>query len=548
MAAREKVSIQLDVETAQAIGAWLQNNRAIVQNEESLRKLEDASKRAGKSSKEGFDLAATAVGGVMRQVTGLIAGMASVHTATALFRKELEAVDRIRQKALDFQLDVGTAQRQAITALGPNADISMAQFVEMIESGTKIPLATQYAVATAAVSGAGQLGARRGTETALAAGELAPHENAQALRAIASGAIELQKSFPEYGARESVAQILQAASVARQEDVGALAKNTIPAVGQARAFFKGNADFQTLFALLNAVGQRSGDVEGSRTRTAVTSFLKQITTEGATRGMFEVGASPDEMFAAIQGDTEEAKSLRRKLLGPLEASFRATQRADRAGKAVDPKLRSEAQQFIAMSELFDPNSQTFQMFRQFREQGAGTPQEVLARQEAFGRQIEALPGQQAVEVTRALQAGAERFRAIPSRALAGISSESMRDFLVESGSFASEEEFKSFLKKVDPDKGVESILDRVRRRRFEVEGGFAAPMPVGGAAMAPVTLKPREATAEQVAIIEGMKAVEMRLVELIDAQREARDRPQKVELPANAQPARPGAAALNEAP
>lgn len=549
MTAREKVSILLDVETAQAIGAWLQNNRAIVMNEESLQKLEGASKRASRTSKEGFDLANTAVGNVMRQVTGLIAGMASVHTATALFRKELEAVDRVRQKALDFQLDAATAQRQALTALGSRGDISQEELIRRIEAQTNIPIAQQYLVATSAISGAGSLGASRAVDTAIAAGEFAPHLQAEELRQVTSGALELQKSFPEYAPRQAISQVLAWAGPARQEDIGKLSKNIIPAVGQARAWFQGNADAQTLFSFFNAIAQRSGDVEGAVSRTGGMSFLRQMTTEGVGRGLFDLGASPDEMFAALQADTEEAKALRRKLLGPLEVSFRE---AKRKGDAADPKLRSEAQTYIALAEMFDPTSQTFQLFQQGRQ--GGTPEQVLAEQEAFVRKIEAQPLQQAFRAKRSIDVGLEKLRSDPSRALGSLRRNELAELLVESGYSATMAEAESFVGAAISGGGTPTEqLDKIIRPLRDRETGLRDVRAIRGRGFGESEQafgrREQAAIAERSRLADALDAVADLLEEqrdLLKEQNHMMQQPQKVELPANAQPARPGAAALNE--
>jgi hypothetical protein len=113
----------------------------------------------------------------------------------------------------------------------------------------------------------------------------------------------LQKGFPEYSARQAVSQVLQSLTAARQESVGAFAKNTIPAISQARAFGGDSDSFGFLSSLFAGVGQRSGDPEGSSTRTGVLSFLKQIQVAGRGAGLFDESTSVEDKLARMSHNT-----------------------------------------------------------------------------------------------------------------------------------------------------------------------------------------------------------------------------------------------------
>jgi hypothetical protein len=428
----EKVQIELTVEQAQAINAWIKNNSAIVQNQEALRKLGEASEAASNKSKSGFEGAVTAIYGFTKGVAGGLLSMNTLNQAVDLFKQRLEQIDRLNRNAFDYQVDKGTAQRKALLALGKDGDITPQQMVQRVENESRIDPARTYQMLDAAVSAAGDLGATRGLETALAAGNFAPHLANDELTSMTTGALELQKGSPEYGPAQSIAKLLELLEISRVESPDKFGKNVLPGLGQARAYGGMKDDIGFVNAFFSSLQQRMGDGEGATSTTAGLTLLKQLTVEGRKAGLFGEGTSIEDQLNAVQGDSKEAIAIRKKLLGPLEAGYVADRAAQKAGRASDPKLRGEAQAYIALSEMLQAGSQTDQTMRRFAAKGGGSPEETLRRAEALQQELDSVPGQQAGRSARAYDRSQAGIRGDLGRAMEGTQ-EKFYDVLREVG-------------------------------------------------------------------------------------------------------------------
>lgn len=415
----EKVQIELSVDQVQAVQAWIKNNQLIVQNEEALRKLGEASEKAAHKSKEGFDASATAIHSFSQGAVKAHLGLNALNTAVELFKQRMEQIDQLNKNAFDYQLDKGTSQRKALLALGKNADITPQQMVARVEKESVIDPARTYQMLDAAVSASGELGATRGLDTALAAGKYGKHLGNEELTRMTTGALELQKGSPEYSAEQSVAKLFELLEISRVESPDKFAKNVLPAMNQARAYGGMKDDIGTVNAFFSALQQRMGDGEGATSTTAGLTLLKQLTVEGRKAGLFGEGTSIEGQLNAIQGDSKEAVAIRRKLLGPLEAGYVADQKNQKAGRESDPKLRGEAQAYIALKEMLEAGSQTDKTFRDFAKRSSGTPAEVLARAQQFERELDSMPGQQVGRTTRAYDRSTAGIRGDLGRAMEG---------------------------------------------------------------------------------------------------------------------------------
>ncbi|MDQ3288912.1 MAG: hypothetical protein M3Q42_11780 [Pseudomonadota bacterium] len=469
----EKVQIELTVEQAQAVNAWIKNNQAIVQNEESLKKLGDASEKASRKSKDGHEQAGAAL---LRWTQGMLSGitvMSVMTKAAQLYNAELENTARLNRSAFDHQMDKGVAQRKAVMALGMSADMTPQQMVAMVEKEARDP-ASVYQMLDAAISAAGDLGAERATRTAIAADKFGAHLGVEERSRMAAGALQLQKGSPEYNPEQAIAKQSELQEVSAVADPGNFAKNVMPAIAQARAFGGNKDDVGLVNALFSSIQQRMGDEEGSTSSTAVIGMLKQLSIEGRKAGLFAEGASIEEQLDAIQGDSKEAVALRRKLLGPMEKGYSADQANQKAGRESDPKLRAEARSYIPVSEILQGGSQTDKMYREFAAKGGSTPAESLAKQQALLDVTDSLPEQQAHRAQQALKKAADSFKT-SKRAAGAIAAEDIPKLLRESGQSDFETTWDQRLENWRGGTGVEKLergigLLEHRRNQLFLEG------------------------------------------------------------------------------
>jgi hypothetical protein len=283
----EKVQIELTLEQAQAVRGWLENNRAIVQNEASLKALEDASKQASDTSKRGFDAANGMLANFGRTALATVTSVLSIRTAMQLLGKEIEANNRKNAAALDQQLDLATHQRRAFDALAPNSDLTPQALTSLVESQTQIPLAQQYPAIVAALKEAGSgFSQRQAAETALFAGGLAPHLQGQELADLAAGAVDLQKQRPGLGKEQSVAQLLRLSRYS-ESSVAELSKELVPALGRGQSF--GGAKAGTLEGFYLALQDKMDVGVGEAVATGE-KFLRDLSVKGDKAGLFQAYA------------------------------------------------------------------------------------------------------------------------------------------------------------------------------------------------------------------------------------------------------------------
>lgn len=484
--ARNDVTIVLNAKDAEAVRAWQRMKQGIGQAEAELAKMGRTSRRSGGKAKGALGGVAASAGRLATRLTGIGSAIDAVVGIVSLLRKELDAVNERRRTFAEAQIDTATAERRAIFALGPTADITPEELGRIIRADTSgVPLKSQFLVAEAAISAAGQLGARRAVRTAQAAFRLRPDLPTDDLLQLTGGALELQKGFGEATPEQAVAGVLQSLTAARQQSVGEFAKNIAPQVAAARAFSGGRDDFRDLMALFLAVGQRSGDQTGRRTGTALIKLFKQLAVETSAAGIAPPDSGPIEQLEILRSGRPEAEKVRRRLLGALEVTAEDLKEQLGSGEISAPELQSEAKTFIAVTELLKPGSTTLQFVDTAKQAVLGLNDAAVRAEEGLLEVIRALPSQQAFEVQRPFGAALETIRGDPETALKGLRADKFAELIFTAGATKTEAEAQRFVKQAfarggGPVEQLRALIHdlelfeerRLKRTRIDFAPGF----------------------------------------------------------------------------
>lgn len=459
--AKNTVDIEMNVQDAQQAAAWARQRQYILQTIAGMNQLQQAGTQAGAKTQAAFQ----GLGGTVTNVLGSLKGVAGtlfgISTAVQLFKRELDGIKMRNENALESQLNIAGAQRRAVLSLGHGANLSPQQLISMVEGQRFVLPQTAYLAAESGISGAGPLGARRGVETVLAAGEYAPHLDGQDLRHVVSGAMEIQKAFPEYNSRQAVAQVFQSMAIDRSEDAGNFAKNVATGVAQLKPFGAGKDSYGFLSAYLSSITQRAGDSYGAVSRTAGINFAEQILTEGVGAGLFHKNTSLEQQLSIMRGKDPRAAAIRNKLLGALSDDYTSSTELIRRNGDSDGQLHTRAQTMIALSELLKPTSQTARMLDEFRQRGGGTPSQVQARQDALNAMVTGLPGQQAFHAERNIDVGMTELRGDPARALKASRNKLIAQLYEAGGVFKTYSDVESFV-----DTGIAEVEDLTPAQQF----------------------------------------------------------------------------------
>lgn len=395
--AREKVTIELNVEQAAAVQGWLAAQGSMVQYENQLGKLQKTSERAAQGSKQSWGSAADAIHAFATNAMQSLAIMQTVATVAQLINREIEAANRRNRNAKDQQVDLSTARRRLADSVA-GGDVSAGQAEALIKSRATVGQKEATLAAEAAAKEAGRdFSHRRALETSLEAGRLAPHLAPEGgLPDLAAGAVDLQKQQPGLTPTQAVAQLLRLGryTESRPEEV---AKDLIPAVARGRLATGGKTSAGDLSAFYLTLADRM-DVGAGEGATTGEMLLKQLTKRG--------GGSLDEMLAAARGDSRLGDKIAQSIKNP------------RAASAVADFLRGGA---------------GFEGFQQLRRELGASPEEVAREEEARAQSVGQLPGQRAAEAKRAYTAGTEGIRDETGRAMAALSQDELLALLSESG-------------------------------------------------------------------------------------------------------------------
>lgn len=451
--ARGNVHIRMSAEDA---NLWRAFDRA---RKDGIGGLADEFSKLGNKSQKSGKQAQSSLAGVTMEAIKAAAGFAGVGsvisgltTLASVLRNELAEIERLQVSSGRAQLSVGNAQRRAMFALGVqgvDTDLSIEDVTEQLKnSRSGVPLETLLDVFTAASSSKGSLSAQQALDTVLATAKLRPDLPVDDLKTLATAAVALQKAYQGTTPQETVAGVQQSLLAARTEEIGALARNMIPAIAQSRSYGGDKDRFEYLASLFIGVGQRSEDPTGRRTATNTLKFLEQIQTLAISRGIVAQDSTVENTLKVLRtGEAgSDAERLRQELVGVFNKNLEEIPtELQEFGKGA---LLSEAKTRVALLEILDRNSDnvTWREIRSAQDKIAGLNERAVQLMEKQLSVLQTLPEQMAAENSRAIEQALQRIRAEDPTGITGLTNEQMKEVMQRTGSSAIRANIDSWLR------------------------------------------------------------------------------------------------------
>lgn len=332
--------------------------------------LTAASRKGGAAQKR--NLLTTASVGKMAatQITGMIAGYASLSSAVGLVNQQIQIQIDLSRKAAEAQLRTADTQRDFLinSALVPQEKVNDAMDeLRSIADRTRVPIERLFQPLAGAFSASG--GDLAASLNAVEAAALAKRKDPSAL---ASAFLDISKLTGTKDARQNAAFLTAALGQARVEDPIQFAENVVP--GAANVKFTGGTSDVFAFNLVSALTQRLTDKTGQQAATAATRLASTL----------------KEQFPDLT--TQQAIEKIRITPGLPEQ--------------VAGKIRKGATK-PAITELFDPESFTSKELARAQEALSGLGDRAAFADEFF-RRIESTPLQQVSRFSSAIDRLAER--------------------------------------------------------------------------------------------------------------------------------------------
>jgi hypothetical protein len=509
----EKINIELSVEQAQAVRAWMSNHQAIVQNEEALRALEKAADKAGHTSHSMFEKAAEKAHEVGKEILGLATAFFTVHKAAKLFENELEAIFRRREKALEQQLDLGTVKKQALgLASKKGSDMTAGELEQYLEGHSTMEMRGQYAAFKRAHKDSGRgASTTASADISLAAGEFGTGMgmSEDQIVELAGAAAIARKQNPKLTGREATAQVFQLAGLSRN----------------------GAGDMKPL---MEAVA-RQRRATGSDDRELQSFFL--ALSEGLEADLSEAIPVGEKVIANLSKQT----GGKNKKLSELIASHGGIEKM--------VKTMRGGMGFAAGKELSHGTIQ--KTMAEMQEALGRSPEETVANVERQMAGAVSTPGMQVVALEHGLKLSQQKLRAgRPEMAMHAFRDEFVKS-LTEFGGFASLDQANTALGKLNPSQPIAAQMQEmesmVRERQKmlradKILGSYGDMYGFGG----PGRTNSRPANEQEMRSAEALEQILEEIKKQTETIQNLEQQPREIRLPPNVQPQAGAAASLND--
>jgi hypothetical protein len=546
----EKVQIDLSVESAQAVRAWLANNQGIVMNVDALKSLEKAADAAAKKSADGFKSVEKSVASTADGVLKLTSGLSVLGTAwkgitklAELYKQELDQIIQRQRQSAEKQVAFAPAFHRAYHAAG--GEIPADELYETIVKGANGVNPTDLALTfEAATSAAGKLGKRAVLGSVMQTAKMRPDLDVESRTNLSTGALQLQKEFGG-SIEEAMAAVQQSFTTSRAENLATYSKNVVPTIVGLHQMGRGKDSYEDLASLAVGFGQAMNDPTGEKSRTSMIHLFKELKEKGAAAGVVGGDAGIMETLGAVRGN----KSLMTTLLG----SFAQTEFGESASslhkKIKEGKLTTEAAAFQASVDLV-----------------TGRPDSAMMQELAAARGGIMPVGPEAVAAIKAREAemAGSKYSMAAGIARAGQQGTNEIELLSSFGSLGTAQQFVA---RKQMELGVNPVGRQIAEWAMQrASSGYekASPTPeIGYAELARNTLKVdvdrilagkghlgdlSVAASDQENARALLKVIE-KLDELIAVQRDVAGKPLQVDVvrvPANISPGRPPTDGLND--
>lgn len=276
-----------------------------------MSKLEDGQDKllahSKKMGKEQLSLQAIATEGTKRwqsSIKGLITSFASAQTALQLLNAEQERNNRLAEAARQTNITVGDAQAGVLKNIGDVSDKEAKAFLDQIadiQKGAKFQSQVPLLQAASSILSATAGDQDKTLEIVKAAAPF--FRDSQDQLASFGGAVgDVMGVTGETNAKKALGLMLAIQGQARFESLEAF-KNVAPALASSGVTQKGVDKVQAASeaaALFAAIGGRSGDVEGTLTKTAVANLSANLQAAFPQEGLSVL----DRLAMAQEASTE----------------------------------------------------------------------------------------------------------------------------------------------------------------------------------------------------------------------------------------------------
>lgn len=358
MPANNDVIFRLTTKEANAIGPWLQMQRALGGVGTQFDKIKSKSKAAGRTTSEVFGGMGKTAGRTMLQLAGIATAFQAVSRALMEVRRQQELNKKVGQEAISTQVSFG--RQLAQTVLPPGANITIPEIERMVQRTAQKtgidPTELLQTAQEAASKGAGP-NVKERIKRALDGSELVKfHDKSTRDEVVAQS--QALKDFFGTSQKENVATILQASFAAPggTANLKQFSENTIGgAINLQGLGFEGEKGLKDVLSLLVGVQARTGDVEGATTRTNLINLFRDLEERFTAHG--QEGVRGVEALRRVRDRDDKIGSLiRAEMLGVFE-KVRPDEKRDEAelleiAKTLGGgKIRGRAKGIIALIEL-----------------------------------------------------------------------------------------------------------------------------------------------------------------------------------------------------
>jgi hypothetical protein len=543
----DKVSIELSVQDAQAVRAWIANHQGIVMNTDALKALEKASESAAKKSQDGFKTVDKEIVGVTDKVTRLASGLTilgtvwkSVTKLSELYKQELDQIIERQKRSGQRQTEFAPAFRRAFHAAG--GEIKADDLYETLVKGANGVDPAELALTfEAASSASGKLGKKQVLASVMQTAKMRPDLDLESRSNLTTGALQLQKEFGGT-TEQAMAAVQQSFTTSRAESLSSFSKNVVPTAVSLHQMGRGKDSFEDLMSLAVGFGQGMNDPTGEKSRTSLIHLVKELKEKAASKGLIGGDAGVMDTLQAVRGN----KQLQSTLLGAFAQNSLGESQASLKKKIKEGKLTTEAAAFQASVDLVTGRSDSAVM------------QEMATARQGI---LPVGPGAVAAISAREAELAGSRYSVAASLSREGQQSTNEIELLSKFGSLGSAQ---TFVAEKQKQLGVNALGRQSAEYAMQAASGAyaqAAPTPeIGYAALARNTLKvdvdrilagkgylgDLSVTAADRENARLMQKTIDKLDELITVQREAAGKPVEVKLPPNVQPKAGAASGLND--
>ena len=480
------VVVQMSAQDAELVAAWQRARQGPAGMGQELDKVKRKGKEAGEQTAKSFEL----IGHVAKEVTGSFASMITPIGAIASFSKfikaDWDAIHQRMEEAAGTQADLAASQKKMFEALGPKADISRGELSQLVQSKSVIPIAEQNNAITAALKKAKSAGfsERTAVETGMEAGKLGKSASDEERQALARGAVELQISDKKLSPAQAVAQMKR---FTRMSESTGLQVN--------ESLTKGIQHVQE-----NAPGTSAGDAAG---------FILGIQKQA---NLGEVGDAASIAEKIVVGMKDA------KVSGNLGEMLNKLGKNKKAQEAVTKRTRRNVEAFATIQGLFKPGSETNQAIAKAQSDLGGSPDDVLTQELQLNKDIAKEPGQLAPAIRKQRQRSKEKIEAGSSDSIKYEARLTAQEAFYQAGEGAVERGTKNAVlgaKAIyqDPETFLKSAIADINSSILRIS-----------------------ANQNNKDIVEELRKNNDKLIDTLLELKEARDKPQKVEITGDKRP------------